>query len=78
MIKNGLGSYIYEAPWAKVTCLSLMMRTEMVLQTSVSVTHLTRLIVREDFIESCCREGFRSCITYIVVIILVKYAVTAT
>jgi hypothetical protein len=31
--------------------ISLMMRTEMVLETSVSFIHLTRLITREDFIE---------------------------
>jgi hypothetical protein len=39
---------------------SLMMRTEMVLETSVSFIHLTRLITREGFIESCRRESFRS------------------
>jgi hypothetical protein len=32
---------------------SLMMRTEMVLETSVSFIHLTRLMPREDFVE--CR-----------------------
>jgi hypothetical protein len=32
----------------------------MILETSVSVTHLTRLIVREDFIESCRCESFGS------------------
>jgi hypothetical protein len=30
---------------------ALMMRTEMVLETSVSFMHLTQLISREDFIE---------------------------
>jgi hypothetical protein len=39
---------------------SLMMSTEMVLETSVSFIHLMRLIVREDFIESCRRESVRS------------------
>jgi hypothetical protein len=29
-----------------------MMRTEMVLETSVSFIHLTQLIAREDFIET--------------------------
>jgi hypothetical protein len=32
----------------------------MFLETSVSFMHLTRLIAREDFIESCRREIFRS------------------
>jgi hypothetical protein len=31
-----------------------------VLETSVSFIHLTRLSTREDFIESCRRESFRS------------------
>jgi hypothetical protein len=35
---------------------SLMMRTEMVLETSVSFIHLTRLIAREDFIEQVKRS----------------------
>jgi hypothetical protein len=39
---------------------SLMMKTEMVLETSVSFIRLTRLIAREDFIECCRRESFRS------------------
>jgi hypothetical protein len=39
---------------------SLMMKTETVLETSASFIHLTRLIAREDFIESCRRESFRS------------------
>jgi hypothetical protein len=39
---------------------SLMTRNEMVLETSVSFIHLKRLIAREDSIESCCRESFRS------------------
>jgi hypothetical protein len=39
---------------------SLMMKIEMVLETSVSFIHLTRLIAREDFIEFCRRESFRS------------------
>jgi hypothetical protein len=37
------------------------MITEMVLETSVQYTHLTRLIAREDFIgkkDSCQAEGF--------------------
>jgi hypothetical protein len=38
---------------------SLMMMTEMVLETSVSFIHLTRLTAR-DFIECCRRESFRS------------------
>jgi hypothetical protein len=31
-----------------------------VFETSVSFIHLTRLIAREEFIESCRRESFRS------------------
>jgi len=31
--------------------MMMMMMTEMILETSVSYTHLTRLIAREDFIE---------------------------
>jgi hypothetical protein len=31
---------------------SAMMKTETVLETSVSFIHLTRLIAREDFIEN--------------------------
>jgi hypothetical protein len=38
----------------------MMMKTETVLETSVSFIRLTRLIAREDFIESCRRESFRS------------------
>jgi hypothetical protein len=38
----------------------LMMRNEIVPETSVSFIHMTRLIVREDFIESCRRGGFGS------------------
>jgi hypothetical protein len=37
-----------------------MMKTEMFLETSVSFIHLMRLIAREDSIESCRRERFRS------------------
>jgi hypothetical protein len=36
----------------------LLVSIDMVLETSVSFIHLTRLIAREDFIEPCRREGF--------------------
>jgi hypothetical protein len=39
---------------------SLMIKTELVLETSVSFIHLTQLIVRDYFIESCRRESYRS------------------
>jgi hypothetical protein len=48
---------------------SLIMQTEMVLESSVSFIHLTRLIAREDFIEELpfhffhqyTEEGNRNC-----------------
>jgi hypothetical protein len=39
---------------------SPMMKTETFLETSVYFIHLTRLIAREDSIESCRWESFRS------------------
>lgn len=38
----------------------LMMRKETTLETSDFYIHLTRLITREDFIEFCRRETYRS------------------
>jgi hypothetical protein len=35
-------------------CLTLMMMTEMDIETSVYYVHLTRLIAREDFIKFMC------------------------
>jgi hypothetical protein len=43
---------------------SLMMKTEMVLETSGSFIHLTRLITGEDFTVSYRRESFRSYTIY--------------
>jgi len=39
---------------------SLMMMTEMALETSVSYRHLTQLIAREDFIEFSRHESSRT------------------
>jgi hypothetical protein len=41
-------------------CFVLMMGTEMVFETSVLYSHLTRLIAPEDFIEFSRRESSRS------------------
>jgi hypothetical protein len=35
----------------RVKCLSLMMMTDMDIETSVDYVHLTRLIAREDYIN---------------------------
>jgi hypothetical protein len=49
-----------------------MMRPEMVLEMSVSFIHLTGMIAREDFTESCRRKSYRSSLIIIIIIINTK------
>jgi hypothetical protein len=56
----GCGQYLYVRWSGRSHITALMMGTEMIPETLAIFSQLTRLIAREDFINVCRRESFRS------------------